>query len=184
MAVRTPQLHGPRVRLRRVAAGDRDALVRIREDPSVRRWWGAVRDDDFELPHDGDLLAIEVGGVVAGAIQYDEEPDPQYRSAGIDVFLGPAWQGRGLGREAVALLARWLLGERGHHRLTIDPAAANEAAIRCYAAVGFRPVGVLRRYERAEDGEWRDGLLMDLLAGELREPEPPEPGPGDSGAAR
>ena len=32
-------------------------------------------------------------------------------------------------------------------------------------------VGVLRAYERAPDGSWRDGLLMDLLADELVEDE-------------
>jgi aminoglycoside 6'-N-acetyltransferase len=170
VGARTPHLHGPRVLLRPFAPADRDALVRIREEPSVRRWWGAVRVDDFDLPDEGDLLAIEVDGEVAGAIQFEEVADPQYRSAGLDVFLGAAWQGRGLGREAVAVLARHLVEERGHHRLTIDPAAGNEAAIRCYAAVGFAPVGVLRRYERGEDGAWRDGLLMDLLAEDLRGP--------------
>jgi aminoglycoside 6'-N-acetyltransferase len=49
----------------------------------------------------------------------------------------------------------------------IDPAADNQAAIHCYSKVGFRPVGVMRNYERGMDGTWRDGLLMDLLAGEL-----------------
>ncbi len=49
----------------------------------------------------------------------------------------------------------------------IDPALANERAIRAYAAVGFRRVGILRRYERGPDGVWEDGLLMDLLAEEL-----------------
>ena len=90
--------------------------------------------------------------------------DPQYRSAGIDLFLGSQWEGRGLGREAVGLLVGYLIESRGHHRLTIDPAAANERAIRCYEAVGFTRVGVLRQYERAADGTWRDGLLMELLA--------------------
>jgi len=33
--------------------------------------------------------------------------------------------------------------------------------------VGFRPVGVMRRYERGGDGRFHDGLLMDLLRGEL-----------------
>ncbi|HEX3733140.1 MAG TPA: GNAT family protein [Mycobacteriales bacterium] len=60
--------------------------------------------------------------------------------------------------------------ERGHHRLTIDPAADNGAAIGMYRRLGFRPVGVLRQYERPPNGEWHDGLLMDLLAAELREP--------------
>jgi aminoglycoside 6'-N-acetyltransferase len=50
----------------------------------------------------------------------------------------------------------------------IDPAADNAAAIRAYEKVGFRPVGVMRKYWRAPDGEWRDGLLLDLLAEELR----------------
>ena len=67
-------------------------------------------------------------------------------------------------------LARHLFEVRGHHRLTIDPAAANTRAIRAYERVGFKPVGVLRQYERGPDGTFRDGLLMDMLAGEQREP--------------
>lgn len=51
--------------------------------------------------------------------------------------------------------------------MTIDPAADNAAAVRCYTKVGFQPVGVLRRYWRDPTGAWRDGLLMDLLAEEL-----------------
>ena len=49
----------------------------------------------------------------------------------------------------------------------IDPAAANERAIRAYAKVGFKPAGVLRRSWRGPDGTWEDQLLMDLLADEL-----------------
>jgi aminoglycoside 6'-N-acetyltransferase len=51
--------------------------------------------------------------------------------------------------------------------LTIDPALANEPAIRAYEAVGFKRVGVLRRYWRDPEGVWQDGLLLDLLADEL-----------------
>ncbi len=64
-------------------------------------------------------------------------------------------------------LARYLVEERGHHRLTIDPAAENSAAIRAYEKVGFARVGVMREYWRAQDGTWHDGLLMELLASEL-----------------
>jgi aminoglycoside 6'-N-acetyltransferase len=56
---------------------------------------------------------------------------------------------------------------RGHHRIVIDPAAHNERAIRSYERVGFRPVGIMRRYERSADGGWHDGLLMDLLREDL-----------------
>jgi aminoglycoside 6'-N-acetyltransferase len=52
--------------------------------------------------------------------------------------------------------------------VVIDPAVENEQAIRCYEHVGFRRVGVMRRYERGADGMWHDNLLLDLLADEIR----------------
>jgi aminoglycoside 6'-N-acetyltransferase len=110
---------------------------------------------------------VEVNGHAAGGIQYDEEEDPMYRHAGIDIFLGTASQGQGVGPEAIGLLARFMYEQRGHHRITIDPAAANERAIRCYEKVGFRPVGIMRQYERGPDGQFHDGLLMELLRDDL-----------------
>ena len=69
-----------------------------------------------------------------------------------------------LGTEAVRRVVARLSSERGHHRLTIDPAADNVAAIRAYEKVGFRPVGVMRAYERDAGGDgWHDGLLMELV---------------------
>ena len=48
-------------------------------------------------------------------------------------------------------MALHLVRDRGHHRVTIDPAADNAAAIRCYERVtASAGVGVLREY-------WRDG---------------------------
>jgi aminoglycoside 6'-N-acetyltransferase len=61
-----------------------------------------------------------------------------------------------------------LADERGHHRFTIDPSAQNDRAIKASERVGFKPVGLLRRYERGPDGSFHDGLLMDLLIEELR----------------
>jgi aminoglycoside 6'-N-acetyltransferase len=169
-----PALAGGRVTLRPGRPGDAAKLHAILAEPTVARWWGepdpvtAIEDD---LRGDGSsvLLVVEIDGQVAGGIQYHEEEDPMYRHAGIDIYLGGRYQGRGAGREAVALLARFLFERRGHHRITIDPAAANERAIRSYARVGFRPVGVMRQYERGGDGRFHDGLLMDLLRGELAE---------------
>jgi len=164
------ELHGAAVLLRPVSESDIDQLRRIRYTPEVRRWWGQEEADDWPLSDDPDvtMFTVLVDGRVAGLIQYGEETDSQYRHASIDLFLDPAVHGRGLGRDALRTLARHLIDDRGHHRLVIDPAAANDAAIRCYAAVGFRPVGVMRAYERDTDGDgWHDGLLMDLLAPEL-----------------
>jgi len=122
---------------------------------------------------------------VRGLAQYTEEDDENYRHASIDIFLDPLMQGQGLGRDSVATLARYLVDHRGHHRLVIDPAADNTAAIRCYASVGFRPVGVMRRYERDAHGEgWHDGLLMDLLAKELQRGSTDGPRPGSAALAQ
>ena len=96
-------------------------------------------------------MTIEVDGRIAGMIQFAEETEPKYRHASIDMFLDPKLHGRGIGTEAVRRVVRMLIEERGHHRITIDPAAANGAAIRVYEKVGFRPVGVMRQYERDGD---------------------------------
>jgi aminoglycoside 6'-N-acetyltransferase len=167
-------LHGETVVLRPATAGDAERLTEILTHPGVAEWWGAwdldrVRRDLLDAD-DAVTFAVEAGGKVIGLIQYAEEDEPEYRHAGIDVSLHPAWHGRGLGADAVRTLASYLFEQRGHHRITIDPAAHNQRAIRCYQRVGFRPVGVMRRYERGADGSWHDGLLMDLLAEELAPP--------------
>jgi RimJ/RimL family protein N-acetyltransferase len=143
------------------------ALRRIRHTPEVRARWGEPEDDGTD--DDVTCFAILVGGEVRGMIQYSEEPDPSYRHASMDIYVDPLVHGRGIGRDAVRTLARHLIDDQGHHRLVIDPAADNVPAIRCYTAVGFRPVGLMRAYERDADGRgWHDGLLMDLLSTELR----------------
>jgi len=166
-------LTSTRLRLTPVRATDVPGLVTVLRTPDVARWWGPVVDGDIN-PDDPEVVQLAVrgrgGSRLLGLVQYSEEADPMYRSAGIDIALHPAAQGRGLGREAIRTVAHHLIDTLGHHRLTIDPSAANTRAIRAYTAVGFRPVGVLRRYERDADGHgWHDGLLMDLLAGELRD---------------
>src|SRR5690349_15452359 len=143
----------------------------MQRQPSVMRWWGAPDLGDLRAKArdrtDEAAFAIEHAGELVGLIQYWEEGEPDFRHAGIDLFVGDEHQGRGLGTDAVRTLARYLVHERGHHRLTIDPAADNVAAIRCYEKVGFRSAGVMREYWRDTDGVWRDGLLLDLLAAEL-----------------
>jgi aminoglycoside 6'-N-acetyltransferase len=173
-----PSLFGRRLLLRAGQRADAAALHRIRCQPSVKQWWGVAHSKEHEIAaelrgeSDEVLFVIEVDGEVAGSIQYSEENEPDYRQAGIDIYLSEAFQGRGLGAEAIAVLAGYLIDERGHHRLTIDPAVDNAGAIASYERVGFRRVGVMRCYERAPDGSWRDALLLDLLADELvRSPE-------------
>ncbi len=169
-------LAGRRVVLHPVQASHVPDLRRILATPAVRSRWGNEAAS-AEWPFDDVStvrFAIVLDAAVRGMVQYAEEDDSRYRHASIDIFVDPQVHGRGVGRDAVHALARHLVDDRGHHRIVIDPAADNEPAIRCYAAVGFRPVGVLRAYEGdidpdtgEETGGWHDGLLMDVLAHEL-----------------
>jgi aminoglycoside 6'-N-acetyltransferase len=158
-----PDLVGERVGLRPIREEDTAPLRAIRATPEVGMWWGAL-EDGFPL-HDepsATRFAIVADGTVAGMIQYGEEYEPDYRHASIDLFLDPARHGEGLGTDAVRTLAHHLI-DADHHRITIDPAVDNVAAVRAYEKAGFRPVGVMRSSWRDPDGVWRDALLMELV---------------------
>jgi aminoglycoside 6'-N-acetyltransferase len=158
----------PGVLVRPLAAADAEELRRIHATPEVARWWG-LPDDAF--PHDEPesvRLTIQVAGAVAGLVQYAEELEPRYRCASVDIFLEPSLHGRGIGTAILRRVVQHLVEERGHHRITIDPATGNARAIRSYEKAGFRAVGVMRQYERDTDGGgWHDGLLMELVADDL-----------------
>jgi RimJ/RimL family protein N-acetyltransferase/predicted N-acetyltransferase YhbS len=162
------ELSGKQVTLRVTEPRDADALRAIRRDPEISRWWDELeREFPMDDP-DSDLtrLTIRAGDEIIGMIQFAEDPDPKYRSASLDLFIAPSRQRRGFGSEAIRLLVDHLLAERGHHRLTIDPAAHNEAAIACYSRAGFREVGRMRSSERDRaTGDWHDQLLMELVVG-------------------
>ena len=170
----TPELVSHRTRLRAVVPGDTATLRSIVESPEVARWYHTP-DGDFPFDVDDDTVrwvvevvdAPEVGpsGQVIGMVQAYEGADPDYDECGIDVFLEPAAHGRGLGVEVVTLVRDWLVEERGHHLVQIDPDARNATAIACYERCGFRPVGVLEGRERDTDGPgWHDTLLMAYVA--------------------
>ena len=159
--------------LRPLTEADLPPIAEMLLEPEAARWWGAhdaerLRKDYLADDSPDTAFAIELDSELVGLVAFWEENEPDYRHAGMDITLGAEWRGQGLGADALRTLARHLLTERGHWRLTIDPAADNERAIRCYEAIGFRRVGIVRRYERLPDGSFRDGLLMDMLADELR----------------
>ena len=163
----------PVVTLRSLAQGDEDELLRIHRTPEVVRWWD---EPEATFPWDeprSTRFVIEVDGAVAGLIQYWEEDEPKYRHAGIDLFVDPELHGRGVGSRAISKVVELLFEQRGHHRITIDPATENAMAIGAYERAGFKRVGIMRSAERNADGKgWHDSLLMELLDTDAR----PRPG--------
>jgi len=142
--------------LREFRPADATALGALLAEPEVKRWWP---DGDYERDTG---WVVEVDGELAGWVQYQEESYEWYPSVALDIALTTSLHGRGYGRRALRLAIEYFVA-KGHHRFTIDPSVGNERAIRSYAAVGFRPVGVLRSYERDPEDGWKDGLLMDLI---------------------
>lgn len=167
-------IDGDGVRLRLGTEADIKDLHAIVQEAEVAPWWPLEGSPREEFMHpEAPTYVIEVDGETAGLIVFHEESEPGYRSAGMDIAVSERFHGQGVGRRALVAMARHLFTERDHHRLTIDPAAANARAIASYERIGFRPVGIMRAYERAPDGTWRDGLLMDMLATELIEESGP-----------
>jgi aminoglycoside 6'-N-acetyltransferase len=169
-------LHGERVTLRPLVEADLLRIVEIIGHPEVRPWWQyhdevRLHRELFEDP-EVTSFAVELDSEVVGVIEYYEQTDPDYKHAGIDIALDPVCcVGQGLGPDALKTLIRYLFAERGQHRIIIDPAVANERAIAAYQKVGFKPVGVMRQYERDSAGEWHDNLLLDLLRDEFESQE-------------
>lgn len=153
------------IELRELGPEDADALVAMHRTPEVATWWG---QPDAAFPHDDEpglsVRAIVADGELAGFLQFAQEEDPDYRHAAIDLFVDPRKHRRGIGRGALEAAVRHLVDELGHHRITIDPATDNTAAIRCYEQAGFTPVGTMRAAWRDQaTGEWRDALLMERV---------------------
>jgi aminoglycoside 6'-N-acetyltransferase len=168
-------LTGRKVVLRPITKHDVPEMRRILAEDEVRMWWGVFDDERItrEILGDSDLAsyAILVGDRTVGSIHWHEENEPDYRRAGIDIFVESAFHGTGVAADALTTVARYLFEQRGHHAIDIDPRADNTRAIRAYEKIGFKPVGVRRRYERGDDGTWHDNLLMDLLPEEMVLPD-------------
>lgn len=162
-----PTLSAGALTLRPSDPTDIEPLLVMLAHPEVAEWWGDNTASSLAEEIAGQFT-ITVDGETAGILLAHKETDPTYPSVAFDIMLGVRFHGHGHGRRALRLAIDHYVA-RGHHRFTIDPSVGNTAALQCYSAVGFQPVGILRESERAPSGGWRDAILMDLLARELPE---------------
>jgi len=164
-------LRGRCTRLRPLTPDDLSALADIARQPGVQPWWTDTSETGLKAAlldaPDTTSWAVTVDGGFAGAVSAYDVGWPPGTSVGVAIVLGDAWQGRGLGPEALSVVIAHVIRERGVRRFTVDPAVANSRAIHAYEELGFRCVGVMRQSEPAPDGAWRDCMLMDLLAPEF-----------------
>ena len=131
--------------LRRADAGDVDRLVAWHADPEVSRYWDGETFTRVQMEarlarEDVEAWIVEDGGDPIGYLQVHPE--------GLDMFLIPSARGRGLGPDSARAMARHLLDERGRERVTVDPYAWNEGAVRAWGRAGFVEIS---RHEADEE---------------------------------
>ena len=131
--------------LRPADVDDVDRLVAWHADPEVSRYWD---DETFTRSEMENRLARV--DVEAWIVEQGEEPVGylQVHTDGLDMFLIPSARGRGLGPDAARAMARHLLGDRGRSRVTVDPYAWNDGAVRAWERAGFVEVS---RHEADEE---------------------------------
>jgi RimJ/RimL family protein N-acetyltransferase len=83
----------------------------------------------------------------------------------VGLALRPAFRGRGLARETLALLCRYGFDVRGLNRLQLESLSDNEPMINTALSVGFVEEGRLRS-SRSLGGSFADEVVFGLLASE------------------
>jgi aminoglycoside 6'-N-acetyltransferase len=149
-------VRGAQTTLRPVEETDVDLLIAWHADPEVSRYWDGktfTREAMLARLARPDVTPYVVcsGGVPIGYLQvwWDAE------GSGLDMFLEPSARGRGLGPDAARAMAQHLLDERGWTRVTVDPYAWNEQALR-----GWRNAGFVEVSRHAPDDEHKAEWIL------------------------
>lgn len=142
-------------RTRRAYMGYRFPIVAEAE----RQWVLRVAD-----PSNRDLVYFGVIQEVNGLVGLANLRDISWvdRSARLGILIGPEFQGRGFGQDAVALLLKYGFGDLNLHRIELEVRADNVRAVELYRRLGFREEGRLR--ERwFDENRYHDIVVMGLL---------------------
>jgi aminoglycoside 6'-N-acetyltransferase len=149
------RVHGRLTSLRPAGPDDVDRLVAWHADPEVSRYWDG---ETFTRAEMEDRLARS--DVEAWIVEERGEPVGflQVHSQGLDMFLIPEARGGHLGPDAARAMAAHLVEERGGERVTVDPYAWNEGAVRAWERAGFVEVS---RHE-PDAGHTAPWILMEF----------------------
>lgn len=170
------ELRTERLRLRRVAPGDEDAVHGLLSDESVVRYMlfprfsreraqafvaELQRQDALHPPQVVfgivDARTNELIGLCGLVLRPDSEDGEVW------YLLRPSLWGRGLVTEAVRALVAHGFSELELHRIWASCLPENPGSARVLEKLGFRREGLLRRNLRIH-GEWRDSYLYAVLA--------------------
>ena len=177
----TPILRGPLAVLRPLRASDHSTSVRWRNDEEIRDnilgyrfpvteemeadWVNSVLKDQSRTRV---ILAIEdrTDGVLVGFV-YLNNIDWFARNAEFGILIGERnRRGRGLAKDALALVAKYAFTTLNLNRLYLRVVAFNKRALQLYRGFGFVEEGIQRQHAFAR-GRNYDVVLMGLLRREF-----------------
>lgn len=171
-----PTLPGERVRLRPWRPDDAGAVHAACQDEQIQRWTQVpvpYRREDAETfvgpvaartwAEGGALFAVEVDGGLAGSMGLLHLRDGL---GGVGYWTAPGARGRGWTAEALRVLSRWAIAERGATRLEAVIEPANTGSRRVAERAGFREEGTLRA-RLLHRGRRVDVVLYSLLDTDL-----------------
>jgi aminoglycoside 6'-N-acetyltransferase len=173
-------VQGNKMMIRKLEEADKEMLVKWLTDPAVLKYYEG-RDNPHDLkkvnqhfysPNDETTRClVEYEGKAIGYIQFyplEERERMEYGYwnpgeivYGTDQFIGEVdYWNRGLGKQLVKGITKYLVEEKKADKIVMDPQAWNERAIACYEKCGFQKVKFLPAHELHE-GEMKDCWLME-----------------------
>ena len=181
-----PQLSDGNVRLRRLRAADKAAVVKACNDGLIERFCYRVpypyHESDFV-----EFLAYNEhfwpSDLIANWTVVDARSDELLAMISLDVvavrqageigyWCAPWARGRGVMSAAVRLVRDWAFDELDMERLELTTDVDNIDSQRVAQAAGFRREGVMRGYLTAR-GRRSDDVLFGMVPGDPREPQVP-----------
>ena len=170
-------LETKRLRIRRFADGDLDALVAYRSDPEVARFQGWAEGYSVEKGRDliaamrdrhpggGAWFQFAIEERATGALIGDSALLAMVAPPGtveVGLTLAAQHQRKGFAREALTALLDYAFGTLRAHRVAGIAFAANLRSTRMLEALGFRFEGTLRESAWFEEG-WADEVGYAVL---------------------
>lgn len=168
------------VRLRPLAATDRESIRSVAMDPAIWRYFVALVSDEasFETFFDTMVSDQESGrrvvfhitdlatGRTAGSMSYGNLSEPDGRLEIGWSWLGRDFRGTGVNRHAKLLLLQNAFERLGAERVEFKTDRRNEQARRALRNIGATEEGMLRSFNPMPDGTRRDAVYYSILSGE------------------
>jgi ribosomal-protein-alanine N-acetyltransferase len=111
----------------------------------------------------GFIVRERASGHIAGVVNINEIVRGLFQSGYLGYYGMAGFAGRGLMREAVALVVTYAFDVAGLHRLEANIQPDNEPSRRLVKRLGFRQEGYSPRYLKI-GGEWRDHERWAMLS--------------------